>query len=317
MINKTREQLVKMYIDCLKEDKIPWRRQWDAPNNFNGISRKPYRGVNFLILMLVSQKEKYKDPRWYTYLQVKKLGYKLKPEAKGKGVPVEFWSYYNLKTRRKASFEEYEKSIEEKPENKENFKIILTTSYVFNGLLVDGLEKYYQNDIHKINIPKYISNIIKNIGVGYEEIGGTAYYDRLMDKIVLPPSHTFVDKYSYYATQLHELSHASGSANRLNRNIGVFDSKENYAREELVAEISSSFLMQKLNVTVEKVNYDDHKAYIQSWIKILKNKPKELFEAINKANEVCDYLEKNSKTRKKDLKIKFDDRLGRRREHER
>lgn len=301
--NKTREQLVEMYIECLKEDNIPWQKQWDTPNNFNGISGKAYKGINALILLIVSQKQKYQDPRWYTYLQIKKLGFKLKTEAKGKGVPVEFWSYYNLKTKKKASFEEYEKSIEKDPKSKDNFKIILTTSYVFNGSLVEGLEAYYQEEGEKINIPKYIANIIKNIGVNYEEKGSNAYYDIVRDKVVLPPSHTFIDKYSYYATQLHELTHATGSTNRLNRNVMVSYSKENYAREELVAEIGSSFLMQKLNINADKVNYDDHKAYIKSWIEVLENNPKELFNAISLANKAFDYLDSKSKQIEKNKKI--------------
>ena len=77
----------------------------------------------------------------------------------------------------------------------------------------------------------------------------------LEDNVVLPPSNTFVDEYSHYATQLHELSHATGNEHRLNRNIEHHTSKEDYVREELVAEISSSFLMQKLNINADKINY--------------------------------------------------------------
>lgn len=57
---------------------------------------------------------------------------------------------------------------------------------------------------------------------------------------MLPPSSKFFDKYSYYATQLHELSHATGHSSRLNRNLNN-QNKKDYAREELIAEISSSF----------------------------------------------------------------------------
>ena len=64
--------------------------------NYNGISGKKYRGINELLLTAVAEEEKYSDPRWYTFLQIKSNGWKLK-NAKGKGVPIEFWSCIKLK----------------------------------------------------------------------------------------------------------------------------------------------------------------------------------------------------------------------------
>ena len=37
-----------------------------------------------------------------------------------------------------------------------------------------------------------------------------------------------------------------------------------------------------------------HKAYIQSWIDILKDKPNELFKAISDADKIVDYMEEKS-----------------------
>ena len=70
------------------------------------------------------------------------------------------------------------------------------------------------------------------------------------------------------------------------------DNKKDYAREELIAEISSSFLMQKLNVDAKAEHFDNHKTYIKSWIEILEDKPNELFKAINESNKVVDYINK-------------------------
>ena len=58
--------------------------------------------------------------------------------------------------------------------------------------------------------------------------------------------------------------------------------------------------MQKLNVDVNAEHYDNHKSYIQSWIRILEDKPTELFKAINDSNKVCKYIEDNSKTKIKE-----------------
>ena len=87
MQSKTREQLVKMYLDALKENKIPWRERWYSDLNKNGVTNTEYRGVNQLILSYVAYKEKYKDNRWLTYKQIKENNYKI-TNAKGKGVPI-------------------------------------------------------------------------------------------------------------------------------------------------------------------------------------------------------------------------------------
>ena len=109
----------------------------------------------------------------------------------------------------------------------------------------------------------------------------------------------FIDEYSYYATELHELCHSTGHESRLNRNLQTKDKKE-YAREELIAEISSSFLMQELNISSTAEHYDNHKAYIQSWISILKDKPNELFKAINESNKVTKFIGEQIKDKNKE-----------------
>lgn len=298
-LSLTREKLVKMYIDSLKEGQLPWRKRWNGVN-INGITGCEYKGVNQLLLSLVSANEQYDDPRWFTYVQVKKEGYKLK-NAKNKGVPIEFWSIYDCKNKKKISFSEYEKIIKENPEEKYNYRVICKCTYVYNAAHVEGIPEIQKNNtMRDVVVPKYISNLIKNLGVKYSEQGNRAFYRPSTDEIVLPSKEKFIDKYSYYATQLHEICHSTGNQKRLNRNLCNGDSKD-YAREELIAEISSSFLMQKLDVDIKAEHYDNHKSYVQSWIQILEDKNSELFKAIAESNIVCDYIEKNSKTKIKNL----------------
>ena len=82
----------------------------------------------------------------------------------------------------------------------------------------------------------------------------------------------------------------------MHRNLFSEDKKD-YAREELIAEISSSFLMQKFNIDVKAEHIDNHKSYIQSWIKLLEDKPQELFSAISESNKVFEYISDKSKIR--------------------
>lgn len=289
-----------MYIDSLKEGKIPWRERWVSSLNVNGISDKEYKGINQLLLSYVTYKEQYNDNRWFTYYQIKQKGYKLK-DAKGKGIPVEFYSVYDIKNKKKVDFADYERLVNERPETKVNYRLICNTSYVFNASLIEGVpeqDKYpYDKSIPANN---FIKKIISKLGVKYSERGNEAFYSPSTDEIVLPESKKFYDEYSYYATQLHEISHSTGSKDRLNRNID-FKDKKSYAREELVAEISSSFLMTKLGIIPESEDYNNHKSYIQSWISILEDKPNELFKAINESNKVYDYINDLVKVKDKEI----------------
>ena len=299
-ISKTKEELVNMYIDSLKEGNIPWRERWVSSLNVNGISDKEYKGINQLLLSYVTYKEQYNDNRWFTYYQIKQKGYKLK-DAKGKGIPVEFYSVYDIKNKKKVDFADYERLVNERPETKVNYRLICNTSYVFNASLIEGVpeqDKYpYDKSIPANN---FIKKIISKLGVKYSERGNEAFYSPTTDEIVLPESKKFYDEYSYYATQLHEISHSTGSKDRLNRNID-FKDKKSYAREELVAEISSSFLMAKLGIVPESEDYNNHKSYIQSWISILEDKPNELFKAINESNKVYDYINDLVKVKDKEI----------------
>ena len=297
-LNKTREELITMYIDSLKEDIIPWRQRRTNNANRNELTNIEYRGVNQLLLQFIAAKEHYEDTRWLTYVQVKEKGYKLK-ESKGKGVPIEFWSVYDIKNKKRLDIAQYEKIIALNPEDKDNYKLFCNTSYVFNGSLIEGLPPVVINkNMKNIEIPKFIKNTINNLGVKYSEHGNQAYYNPVTDEVVLPPREIFVDKYSYYATQLHELCHSTGNIKRLNRNMSN-DNKKDYAREELIAEISSSFLMQKLNVDSKAEHFDNHKTYIKSWIEILEDKPNELFKAINESNKVVDYINDHCRNKEK------------------
>ena len=116
--------------------------------------------------------------------------------------------------------------------------------------------------------------------ISYKEEGNEAYYNPKIDEIHIPKSSQFKDEYSYYATQLHELSHATGHPSRLNRDIINTFGSEEYAKEELRAEISSS---------------------IRNWIDILKNQPAELFKAIKDSDEIVNYLDKNGVSKDKKM----------------
>ena len=130
-----------------------------------------------------------------------------------------------------------------------------------------------------------------------KKLNDKAYYVPSEDTVVLPSYNSFFTDEDYYAVVLHELAHATGHESRLNRNItNVFGSVE-YAKEELRAEISSSFVNSELGIVSETV-MDNHKAYIQAWIQIIEEQEKELFSAINDAEKIAEYMEEKGQLEK-------------------
>jgi antirestriction protein ArdC len=105
----------------------------------------------------------------------------------------------------------------------------------------------------------------------------------------MPAKELFTSEQEYYSTLLHELSHWSGHESRLDRdlNTGRFG-EEAYAFEELVAELSSTFLCAHLDV--HQGYQDNHAKYLKSWLKVLKSDTKALMTAASQAQKAFDYL---------------------------
>lgn len=293
-IQKTREDLIEMFINSLEEGNIPWQQMWKTSAPENGITGIKYKGINNLYLTLIAQKRGYQDNRWITFNQMAKNQWKFIKPAKGQGILVEWWTMKNKKTNKIISFEEYRKIIEEDPNREKEFKMSKMNYIVYNGDLIDGLVNNKVEQKEEVISNNYVNNIIDNLGVGYKEEGEEAYYNPTKDEVVLPPSNIFKTSNSFYATQLHELAHSTGHESRLKRNIKNSFGSEEYAKEELRAEISSAFLMQKFHLEEDKRHLNNHKSYVKNWLEILKNDPKELFAAITDANKIVEYLEENS-----------------------
>lgn len=138
-----------------------------------------------------------------------------------------------------------------------------------------------------------VEQIRNGLGTKLRFYGDEAYYSPLIDQVTMPPKDQFLSNEEYDSTLLHELCHSTGHPGRMDRDLtGRFGSKS-YAKEELRAEIASSFLMQSLQLPMPQSHIENHKAYIQSWIEVLKKDPKELFAAIKDAESIEKYaLEK-------------------------
>lgn len=110
------------------------------------------------------------------------------------------------------------------------------------------------------------------------------------DDIRLPHKKTFESMSHFYQTAFHELAHWTMPDSRVGRVHKFDDSKENYAFEELVAELSSCFLLTEVGVPMAEEMLPNSQSYLASWVKCMENDPKYIFLASSQASKVVDYL---------------------------
>jgi antirestriction protein ArdC len=101
-------------------------------------------------------------------------------------------------------------------------------------------------------------------------------------------TNAFDNAGKYYATALHELGHATGHPSRLDRDLSGGFGSESYAKEELRAEISSLMAGTELGIGHDP---QQHTAYVKSWIKILKDDPKEILNALKRISVTFLFLD--------------------------
>ena len=279
------EQLAEKIITQLQAGTAPWQRPWDAPPislPYNESTGKPYRGGNVLNLMLAG----YTDPRWLTFNQAKERGYRVNKGEKGS--LIQTFRFHEEKQVR----DEQGKPIKDDKGNAviEQTKLnkpIIRTFVVFNAEQMTGLPPLERTE-HQWNGVEQIDKLLAASGAQIEhQSGNRAFYSPALDKIVLPLKEQFPDPERYYSTALHELGHWTGHESRLNRPfINAFGS-EGYAREELRAEISSLLVGQRLGISHDP---GQHMAYVDSWVKILKEDPAEIVRACQDAEKIHNYL---------------------------
>jgi hypothetical protein len=106
----------------------------------------------------------------------------------------------------------------------------------------------------------------------------------------LPHRELFHDAPGYYGTALHELAHWTGHPDRLNRltlNNSYRFGDQNYAREELRAELASLFLAAERGIPHDPTQ---HASYVNSWISALRNDKNEIFRAAQDASRATEFL---------------------------
>lgn len=265
----------------------PWQQPWVSPYNF--FTNKRYHSMNSLMLSLKSNELYENDPRWISYKQAMKMGYKVKKGEKGSTVFL-YSNSYSRKKRNEDGIKIKDLSgnyIYEDIKTRPIFK----TYYVFNAKQINNFPDLIINevsDVADIDRAELISQKIP-VSVKYE-INDGAYYDPKKDEIYMPPKKNFYRLESFYSTLFHEAIHSTGSSKRLDRYSlsAYFSDYKNHCKEELVAELGALSLSQDCKFIYTNKN---SVSYITSWAKSLKDDEFRLVDLYSDVSKALKYID--------------------------
>jgi antirestriction protein ArdC len=272
-------------VASLEKGVRPWMKPWSGENAAGRIIRPlrhnglPYSGINILVLWGAAVEFGFTSPTWMTFKQATELNAHVRKGEHGSLVV-----YANSITRVENDDEGHEVERE----------IPFLRGYtVFNVEQIEGLpEQYYAKPEPKLTTVQRIDHAEAFFAATHADIrfrGGRAYYSLEGDYIQMPPIESFSDAQSLYSTLAHESTHWTRHPSRLERDFGRKTwGDEGYAREELVAELGAAFLCADLELTPEI--RDDHAAYIATWLQVLKNDTRAIFQAAAHAQRAVDFL---------------------------
>lgn len=274
------EMVTDRIIEQLESGVIPWQKPWTGVRSgaFNRISKKPYSLLNQMLLKF--------DGEYATFKQWADLGGHIRKGEKSE--MVVFWKIQPIEEEQ----EDGTKVVKQIP--------LLRYYNVFHISQVDGVEPLPQEAIdNNIEPIEKAESILydywtrENITVKHMA-GNRAYYSPTHDMICLPLFEQFTDSNEYYSTAFHESVHSTMKENRCNRDEdrkgkNVAFGSQDYSREELVAELGSTAILNIIGVET-KDSFRNSAAYIQNWLSVLRNDVKFVVSASSKAEKAVKYI---------------------------
>ncbi len=291
------EMVTQKLLTLIEQGVTPWVRPWEASGYDEAISHttgKPYSLLNQILL-------EFRSGEYLTFNQVKKEGGSVKKGAKTQ--IVVFWQcgrYMPVKI-------EDEEDSQDEDEKKEVWVSyhtpVLKYYRVFHINDCVGIKPRYAKE--KDVVITYTNDPIEaaeNVANDYCSRSGVtlrvcdsnkAYYQPFTDSVTVPKLSQFKETAEYYSTLFHELTHSTGHKSRLNR-LGngtgiIVGLKEEYSREELVAEIGAAACLSRLGIENKKTT-ENSAAYLENWASFLKNDKKAFIVAAGRAEKAVELI---------------------------
>ena len=282
-------EVTNRIINQLEKGIIPWHKPWKVSGinikgaedlkkvAFNRVTKIAYSPLNQMLLSRAGEYASFK--------QWQELGGKIKKGTKAE--IVVFWKMLEV--------QELDKETNEVVLKKVPF---LRYLQVFHIEDIEGVEPLKFEEIKPTNefnsieqAEEIMTNYLTRENIKLSFGGNDAYYSPLMDCIQLPNKFQFGKKNNeFYSTAFHEIVHSTGAKHRLDRlNSTAYFGNEDYSKEELVAEIGACGLLNLLGIET-KSTFKNSVAYIQSWIRKLKNDNKLIVSASSKAEKAVKFI---------------------------
>jgi antirestriction protein ArdC len=282
-------------IAALQRGTVPWRKPWQAdtgqPRSMS--TGQPYRGVNVFLLALTAAEEGYSSPFWGTYRQIGNLGGQVRNGEHS--TLVVFWKQAQIEHRDPQTGE---LTVRQLP--------VLRYYRVFNLAQADHLPGRFHpapGAHSEIKEPQTVLDGYLARGPKLHHVAGDcADYHPATDTIRLPLRAQFRSAEDYYATAFHEAGHSTGHPTRLNRpGIAAFDhfGSGKYAREELVAQMSSSLLCAQTGIDNPET-FENSASYIANWLTALNHDTRLVITAAAQAQRACDVINQAEREPPKD-----------------
>ena len=128
--------------------------------------------------------------------------------------------------------------------------------------------------------------IVAGSGADIRQGGTRAFYSPQDDYIQLPDCERFRDPGGFHSTRFHELTHWTGHPSRLARDYGWHPASDEYAKEELVAEMGSAFFCDWCRIRSGL----QHPEYIHSWLTVLEKDKAAIVVAATLAQKAFDLV---------------------------
>lgn len=289
-----RKKFTEDVIESMGKGNPIWIKPWDdthiASHQFPKklATGEKYRGINPLILLDAQETKGFKSNLWAGFKAIKDMGgHVLKGET---GTTIVFYKEWETQAKDRGG-----NIIMDADGNTSKVTIpIMQLHNVFNvqqTSLWEREKEKYQELVNKPlelryqDVDLFIKRYLEKENISLRD-SNKAAYTPANDYIKMPAKTAFLDDGSYYATFLHEMTHSTGHASRLNREISNPFGSANYAKEELVAEMGSAFLCMEHGIEGKL----QHKEYLLDWMKALKDDPKLIFWAAGQAQKASDFI---------------------------
>lgn len=288
------QQIVDALIARMESGDLPWHKPWAnmggvLPVNAN--TDREYTGVfNPLILMMASSA--HGDNRWSGFGQWAKSGNSVRKFEQGTSIYFPNFICNSCGCEAPPWFKSCKNKHDLTVTGSRGVRGFQSCVVFNNQQTVKPLQTVEVPEVDPSAGYTQAAAVIKGCGAKVSHGGNRAFYSPSEDAITLPPAGAFKDVSLYWATSLHEHMHWTGGKDRLNREgvtmTGFFGS-DKYAFEELVAEMGAAFLSMKLGVKHDSL-MDNHAAYLQSWVKGLRDDPKALMKAASLASKGMNFI---------------------------